>query len=159
LECLEPLRKFPTNALLQAAAENLFAQTNSPWGRLQWKNNFGRGTIESDLVGVPAYRLLLCRELEKTNACGTITLERPGYVRYNIADLNQSGSFDITLPEDSTATNGATADIRWCDWIAIALAKSKSILPFDPFAAVTNRDSAIRQAILRLGATPASHDK
>jgi len=159
LECLEPFRKFPTNAVLEAAAEKLFSQTNSAWGRLPWKNNFGRGTIESELAAVPAYRVLLCRELERTNACGTITLERPGYVRYNIADLNQSGSFGITLPEDSTATNGATADIRWCDWIGIALANSKSVLPFDPFAAETNRDSAIRQAILRLGAAPASHDK
>jgi hypothetical protein len=89
---------------------------------LPWKNNFGRGTIESELVAVPAYRVLLCHDLERTNACGTITLERPGYVRYNIADLNQSGSFGITLPEDLTATNGATAQIRWCDWIAISLA-------------------------------------
>ena len=153
LECLEPLRKFPTNALLQAGAEKLFSHTNSAWGRLPWKNNFGRGTIESELVAMPAYRVLLCRELERTNACGTITLERPGYVRYNIADLDQSGSFGITLPENSTATNGAKADIRWNDWIAIALANSKSITPFDPFATETNRDLAIRQAILRLGAT------
>ena len=145
--------------MLQAAAEKLFSQTNSAWGRLPWKNNYGRGTIESALVAVPAYRMLLCRELERTNACGTITLERPGYVRYTIADLNQSGSFGITLPADSAATNGATADIRWCDWIAIALANSKSILPFDPFAAETNRDSAIRQAISRLSDASTSHDK
>jgi hypothetical protein len=159
LECLDPLRKFPANATLQTAAEKLFSQTNSPWGRLPWKNNFGRGTIESELVPVPAYRVLLCRELERTNACGTITLERPGYVRYNVVDLNQSGSFGITLPEDSTATNGVTAQIRWCDWIATALANSKSIMPFDPFAAATNRDLAIRQAILRLGANSTSHDQ
>jgi len=150
LECLEPLRKFPTNDLLQAAAEKLFTPTNSAWGRLPWKNNFGRGTIESELVAVPAYRVLLCRELARTNTCGTITLERPGYVRYSVADLNQSGTFGLTLPENSAATNGATAQIRWCDWIALALANSKSILPFDAFAAETNRDAAIRQAILRL---------
>ena len=159
LEWLDPFKKFPTNGILQATAEMLFSQTNSAWAHLPWKNNFGRGTIESELVAVPAYRVLLCRELERTNACGTITLERPGYVRYNIADLNQSGSFGITLREDSTATNGATARIRWCDWIAIALANSKSILPFDPFAAETSRDSAIKQAILRLSATAISHDK
>jgi hypothetical protein len=29
LECLVPFRKFPTNAMLQAAAEKLFSQTNS----------------------------------------------------------------------------------------------------------------------------------
>lgn len=159
LECLEPFRKFPTNAVLQTAAEKLFSQTNSAWGQLPWKNNFGRGTIEAELVAVPAYRVLLCRELERTNACGTITLERPGYVRYNIADLNQSGSFGITLPENSQATNGATAQIRWCDWITIALANSKSIKLFDPFESATNRDSAIRQEVLRLGATSISHDK
>ncbi len=150
LECLEPLRKFPTNALLEAAAEKLFSQTNSAWGRLPWKNNFGRGTIESELVAVPAYRVLLCRELERTNACGTLTLERPGYVRYNITDLNQSGSFGITLPENSTATNGATADIRWCDWIAVALANSKTITLFDPFAPVDQRNEALEKAKARL---------
>jgi hypothetical protein len=146
LECLEPFRKYPTNVVLQSTAEKLFGPTNAAWGSLPWKNNFGRGTIESELVAVPAYRVLLCRELEKTNACGTITLERPGYLAYNIADLNQSGSFGITLPDDSSATNGATAQIRWCDWIAVALANGKLIAPFDPFTLVKNRDEAISQA-------------
>lgn len=150
LECLEPFREYPTNAVLQAAAEELFGRANAAWGSLPWKNNFGRGTIESGLVAVPAYRVLLCRELEKTNVCGTITLERPGYVSYNVADLNQSGSFGITLPADSSAANGATARIRWCDWVAVALANGKHIAPFNPFAQTADRDMAIQSARARL---------
>lgn len=150
LECLDPFRRFPTNAALQAAAEKLFSHTNSAWGALPWKSDFGRDTVESDLVAVPAYRALLGRELEKTNACGTITLECPGYVRYKVADLNQSGSFVIALPESSSATNGETASIRWCDWIAVALANGRCIAPFDPFAPAANRDLAIQAARNRM---------
>ena len=79
LECLEPLKRFPTNLVLQATADKLFGQTNSAWGNLPWKNNYGIATVESDMVAIPAYRTLLCRELKKTNACGTITLDRSGY--------------------------------------------------------------------------------
>ena len=150
LECLEPFRKCPTNIMLQAAAEKLFSQTNSAWGSLPWKNNFGRGAVESDLVAVPAYRVLLCRELAKTNSCGTVTLERPGYLRFNIEDLHPSGTFGISLPDGSMATNGSIAQVRWCDWVAVALANGKHIAPFDPFAPTTNRDLLIQQAISRL---------
>jgi hypothetical protein len=152
LESLEPLRKFPTNAVLQAAAEELFGRTNSAWGSLPWKNNFGRPVVDSDLVALPAYRTLLRRELEKTKACGTITLERPGYLGYNLADLRQSGSFGITLPDHSSVTNGSTASVRWCDWIALALANGKQIPLFDPFTTIQERDAAIEKAgaLLRL---------
>lgn len=150
LECLEPLRKFPANAVLQAVAEKLFSPDNPGWGSLPWKSNFGRGTIETDLVAMPAYRGLLCRELEKTNVCGTMTLERPGYVNYTVTNLNQSGGFSLTLPPDSAATNGVTAQIRWCDWIAVALANGKCVAPFDPFALAADRDLAIQRAKIQL---------
>ena len=150
LDCLEPLRRFSTNAVLQAAAEKLFSQTNSTWGSLPWKSTFGRPTVESDLVAIPAYRTLLGRELEKTNVCGTITSERPGYLGYSLTDLHQGGSFGITLPDNSAATNGSTATVRWCDWIAVALANGKHIAPFDPFASTENRDETIKEAISHL---------
>jgi hypothetical protein len=144
------MKKFPANAVLQAAAEKLFGQTNSPWSSLPWKNNFGRATVESELVTLHAYRTLLGRELEKTNVCGTVTLERSGYLRYSLFDLHQAGNFGIALPENSSVTNGATAEVRWCDWIAIALANGKHIAPFDPFTPAVERDLAIQQAIARL---------
>ena len=147
LECLEPLKKFPTNAVLQTAAERLFGQTNFAWGRLPWKNNFGWATVDSELVAIPAYRTLLCRELGKTDTCGTVTLERPGYVRYTLVEPRQSGSLGIIMPDSSPATNGASATIRWCDWIALALGNSKHIAPFDPFAPTVQRDISISKAI------------
>jgi hypothetical protein len=149
-ECMDPLKIFPANSVLRAAAEKLFSQTNSAWSSLPWKNNFGITTVESDLVVIPAYRTMLCRELEKTNICGTMTLERPGYVRYDLADLHQGGSFGITLPDNSPATNGVTATIRWCDWVALALANDKHLAPFDPFAPANQRDEALNKAKTRL---------
>ena len=150
LECLEPLKKFPTNAILQKAAERLFGQTNSGWGNLPWKSSFGRPTVENELVALPAYRTLLCRELEKTNDCGTINLQRPGYLGYNLVEQHLGGSFGVTLPDNLSVTNGATSTIRWCDWIALALANGKHIAPFDPFAPPIQRDQAIAKAISQM---------
>jgi hypothetical protein len=147
-ECLEPFRKFPTNAVLQAAAEKLFAGTNSPWGVMPWKFKWGGFAIETDLISVPAFRTLLCRELQKTNLCGTITLQRPGYVGYTMT--NQTGSFGVTLPAECVATNGTSVSIRWCDWVALALANEKRIAPFDPFTTGENRDREIQSAITLL---------
>jgi len=150
LECLEPFRRFPTNAHLRAASEELFGQTNSPWSRLPWKSSFGKPGIDSELIELPGYRSLLCRELQKTNACGTISLQLPGQVRYSITNLNQAGVIEIILPADSSATNGSTAAIRWGDWIALTLAKSRHIAPIDPFAPPAQRDHAILSAVSTL---------
>jgi hypothetical protein len=150
LECLEPLRKFPANAVLQKTAERIFGLTNSGWGNLPWKSDFGRSTVETELVALPAYRTLLCRELTKTNDCGTIDLLRQGYVRYNLVEQHLGGSFGVTLPDDSSITNGASATIRWCDWIALALANGKQIAPFNPFAPPEQRDRALLKAISQM---------
>lgn len=147
LECLNPLKRYPTNSMLQGVAERLFGRTNTAWGNLPWKSRFGEPTVESELVAFPAYRALLCRELQKTNSCGTVTLERSGVLRYTVTDINQAGSCGIVLPEASSATNGTTAQIRWCDWISIALANGKHIPVFDPFEATADRDMAIAKAI------------
>jgi hypothetical protein len=80
-------------------------------------------------------------------------------VSYNLAALHQSGRFGITLPENSSATNGSVAQIRWCDWLAVALANGKHIAPFDPFVPTSDRDLAIQQAISRLGTTSSSQHR
>jgi hypothetical protein len=150
LGCLEPFRKFPTNAVIQKTAERLFAQTNSAWGSLPWKSDFGRPTVDNELVALPAYRTLLCRALEKTNECGTISLQRPGYIGFNLAEQHVSGSFGVTMPDDLTITNGTSTTIRWCDWVALALANGKHIAPFNPFASPPQKDQAILKAIYQM---------
>jgi hypothetical protein len=150
LECLEPLKKFPTNSVLQKTAEKLFGQTNKCWGSLPWKSDFGRPTVENELVAIPAYRTLLCRELAKTADCGTINLQRPGYIEYNLVEQHQGGSFGVTLPDNLSITNGTSTTIRWCDWIALALANGKHIDLFNPFAPPTQRDQAISKAIAQM---------
>jgi len=66
-ECLEPFWQFATNQTLQATAQKMFADTNSDWSLLPWKEMHGENPIGSDLVNLPAFRSLLIRELGKTN--------------------------------------------------------------------------------------------
>jgi hypothetical protein len=54
------------------------------------------------------------------------------------------------LPDNLSVTNGASVTIRWCDWIALALANGKRIDPFNPFAPPTQRDRAISKAISQM---------
>ena len=88
--------------------------------------------IESDLVKVPAYRRLLAGELDKKAPCGTVEW-RQGAVWYQITnDLN--GNESQALPESERPAEGTKAELRWCDWIAGPLAKTKQTPPFSPFA-------------------------
>jgi len=106
--------------------------------------------VEDDLVAIPAYRTLLCRALQKTNDCGTINLQRPGYIGFNLVEQHVGGSFSVILPDDLTITNGTATTIRWCDWIALALANRKHIAPFNTFAPPQQRDQAISKAISQM---------
>jgi hypothetical protein len=40
--------------------------------------------------------------------------------------------------------------LRWCDWIALSLAETNAILPFNPFASIEQRTRAIDEAKARL---------
>lgn len=153
LDCFEPMKEFPTNTELQAAAVKLWGQTNSPWGKLPWINNFNNfywPTVDAGLIQFKAYRKLLCHELAKTNECGSVHVIGPGYLAYSLTDLHQSGSFAIALPSRCSATNGFATSIRWCDWIALALENSKTNMLFDPFATLVERDQAIAHLITQL---------
>jgi hypothetical protein len=150
LDCFEPMKQFPTNLVLQAAAEKLFGEPDSAWGVLPWKNNFNWPAVDAGLIPMKGYRMLLCRELSKTNFCGSVNLERPGYLAYTLTDLHQSGSFGVVLPSSCPATNGSANSIRWCDWIALTVGHSKTNILFDPFASTESRDRAIRDLIIQL---------
>jgi hypothetical protein len=146
---LEPLKKFPTNAVLRSAAEKMFGQTNSAWSRLPWKENRGGSTMDSELVALPAYRVLLVRELQKTNFCGTVSWQGSNYLNYALTNY-QSGGWHIDIPQAAQPTNGATSEIRWCDWIALGLANGKHISFFNPFAPVAERNQMIEAARIQL---------
>jgi hypothetical protein len=144
--------EFPTNEVLDAAAEAMFADTNSAWGALPWKGDFhpGNAAVESDLVHVPAFRLLLARELAKTNVCGSFTWHASGMLGYQNTVLGEGGgrsdlSFEGQPPADET-----TVESRWCDWIAVRLSIAKQIPFFNPFAPAEKRDEQIRSAIALL---------
>ena len=150
-DCLEPLRQFATNQILQAAAEKLFDDTNSAWSRLPWKEMGGDNPIGSDLVNLPAFRRLLIRELEKTNIGGSFTWRAPGQIDYTITNYQSGGYGAVAFPSGTMPTNGTTSELRWCDWVAFSLSQSKRISFFNPFAPVLERDTNIENAKELLG--------
>jgi hypothetical protein len=146
MECLKPLLEFPTNEVLQRAAEALFGNTNSPWSRLPWKGPVFDDPVASDLVHVPAFRHLLARELGKTNVCGSFTWHEPDTLEYQNTVLNQSGTSAGVSIEGRQPADGLTAEFRWCDWIAWHLSLTKQIPFFNPFAPVEKCDEEIVRA-------------
>ena len=150
-ECLQPLRQFATNQILQAAGEKMFGDTNSGWSRLPWKEMNGNNPIGSDLVNLPAFRLLLIRELGSTNVCGSFTWRGPGQIDYAITNYQSGGYGAVAFPSGAQPTNGTTSELRWCDWIAFSLSQAKRIPFFNPFAPVVDRDAAIENARKLLG--------
>jgi hypothetical protein len=148
-ENLAPLEKYPTNSVLQSAADKMFATTNSAWGRLPWQNTGSDNPASSGLVKVPAFRLLLVRELDRKEVCGSISWQTTGMVKYSISNY-QSGGFGYNFPEAKQTTNGTSAQLRWCDWIALSLSSGKRITPFDPFLTFEKRDESIENVKLLL---------
>jgi hypothetical protein len=145
-ENLGPLKQYPTNIVLDLAAERMFNDTNSAWSKLPWPQNGFVYSMSSGLVNVPAYRWLIVRELDRKEVCASITLQSSDMVNYMMRDLRISGSFIYSFPESANITNGASADLRWCDWAAISLAIGKYIPPFNPFAPVEKRDLELEKA-------------
>lgn len=143
-EQLEPLKQFPTNSLLAMAAKQMFAGTNSPWARLPWKDGHGGEMLDSGLFVLPAFRAMLARELEKTNDFGTVSWSGNNYLNYQ--NTNSSGGFSFSFPENQSPTNGASVSIRWCDWIAVLLAKEKQIPFYNPFTPIGERDGKLSEA-------------
>jgi hypothetical protein len=150
-DCLEPFRQFATNQTLQAAAEKMFADTNSDWSRLPWKEMYGDNPIGSDLVNLAAFRTLLIRELGKTNVCGSFTWYAPNQIAYTITNYQGSSWIPDAFPSGGQPTNGTTRELRWCDWVALSLSQAKRMPSFNPFDPVSVRDRAIEHAKNLLG--------
>jgi hypothetical protein len=150
-ECLEPFRQFATNRIVQTATDKIFGDTSSDWSRLPWKEMQGDNPIGSDLVNLPAFRLLLVRELGKTNVCGSFTWHAPNQIDYSMTNYQSGGYGAVAFPSGTQPTNGTTSELRWCDWIAFSLSQAKRIPFFDPFASMMERDAAIENAKKILG--------
>jgi hypothetical protein len=142
-DCLKPIKDFPANQVLHAAAAKMFDNTNSDWSRLPWKGTHGDDSLGLDLIQVPAFRSLIIRELDKTNIYGSFTWSGSGEIYYEIANYENGGYGAISFPEGQQPKNGATSEMRWCDWIAFSLSKDKQIPFFNPFAPVEIRDAEI----------------
>ena len=149
LECLEPIFRYPTNQVLNSAAEDIFNHTNSPWGQLPWKNIADTDPVEHDLVNVPAFRQLLIRELGKTNNYVSVEWRAPNWFSYQTT--SGSGGRTLAFPEGESPADGTKTALRWCDWIAFQLSNKNKIPFFNPFASIEKRDEAIENAKNLLG--------
>jgi hypothetical protein len=178
-DCLEPFNRFPNLQALQTAAEKMFADTNSAWSRLPWNRMQLDNPVQSDLIQLPAFRGLLVREMGRTNICGLLTWHGPNMVEFQITNypgyigpsesnqtvrtewrsahfgfadsLDLRGSRTMVFPENKQPSDGTTAQLRWCDWIAISLSNGKAIPFFNPFAPIEERHEAIEKAKILLG--------
>jgi hypothetical protein len=100
--------------------------------------------IDSGLFVLPAFRAMLTHELGQTNDFGTVSWRGNNYLDYK--NTNSSGGFGFAFPEKQSPTDGTSAQIRWCDWIAILLANEKHIPFFDPSSKIEKRDAEIKAA-------------
>jgi hypothetical protein len=142
-ETLAPFDKFPTNLVLQAAANKLFAATNAAWSTLSGLRNSAVQFAASGLFHQPAFRQLLGRELDQKQVCGSVSWQS-GRVAYEMND-NWRGSFAYSFPEAAHTPNDSSAELRWCDWIALGLSNGKHIEPYNPFAPVAQRNERLEK--------------
>lgn len=134
--------------MLAAAAQKMFDDTNSSWSRLPWKDSHGGEMLDSGMFVLPAFRAMLARELEKTNDFGTVSWNGNNFLNYQ--NTNSSGGFGYSFPENQSPTNNVSTNIRWCDWVAILLAKDRHVPFFNPFTTIEKRDAEIEADKLRL---------
>jgi hypothetical protein len=144
-DSLEPMLKHPTDASVQAAAEVLFGETDSPLGQLPWKGAGTFNPVESDLVKVPSFRRMLVRELDKKEVRGHVEWREPDSVAFQLTNY-LGGSRPMKLPEEQRPEPGTRAELRWADWIAWSLSNAGHIPAFNPLAPIEERDAAIEIA-------------
>jgi hypothetical protein len=137
---LEPLTEYPTNSVLQSAAEKIFDASNSQWSGLslsRWPDDLA----SSQLARVPAIRRYLVRELDRKEVIGSAHWE--GGLHYSIS--NGTGSMSYELPVAEQPAMGAKAQLRSCDWLAVLLSINGTIPRprYNPFPPDAQRDAAL----------------
>jgi hypothetical protein len=153
-DSLEPLAKYPLNVVLASAAEKLFGQTNSSWStRLCAEASF-----IPDLMPLRGFRLMVTRELEKTNICGEFRWTGPGQIQYTMTNFVNTGGGKggIGFSDGLEPTKPVSVEMRWCDWIAFSLSNARQIpfrqIPFfNPFLSIAERNAKIDRLKTVLG--------
>ena len=146
LEYFEPMEKYSTNEVLQAAADKLFSATNLVWGKLPWTGIHENNPAASDLVQVPAFRELLARELMNQTPCGTVQWGAPNWISFQLTnDLHLSSGSRTSFPAGEQPADGARETLRWCDWIAWSLSSGNHMPFFNPFAPQVKRNESIQK--------------
>jgi hypothetical protein len=153
VDAFEPLWLNPNDPTVSAVSQWLFNDPASPWSKLPWPRVAFQDPLDSDLVKLPAFRLLLARELENQSIVGSMqwAANNGGMISYNLS--NSSGGFQVTWPNGESPADGTKVEVRRCDWIGWSLSQSKQIDFFNPFAPIEKRDEAIKNAKTRLAGT------
>jgi hypothetical protein len=146
IDAFEPLWRNPTNPVVVTVSEWLFNDTNSPWSKLPWQRSTFQDPLDSNLVTLPAFRQMLARELEDKSPFGSMQWQTGIGMNINYRVTGSSGGYHFDWPDAESPANGTKVQIRYCDWIAWKLSKSKQISFFNPFAPIEKRDEVIKNA-------------
>ncbi|WP_422927746.1 hypothetical protein [Singulisphaera sp. PoT] len=147
---LEPFALFPHDPALSAAAEKLFNDPDSPWlpflGTAKHPNNVGeRGQLIARLVGIPAFRKMVVRELANREPLARFHDDPVSSPRITFGTgWNESAG----LPHMKPATSPMVPDVslRVCDYYAWKLGLNlDGIPPFNPTWFLADRDRVIAE--------------
>jgi hypothetical protein len=121
----------------------MFGNPNSCWSQLPWERILRDNPKTSPLIQWPAFRQMLARQLDCKEIYAAIKWQEPNTLQYTLT--NSATSWLSFKPSDSNSlTNGATAELRRCDWIALSLPGETNWPPFNPFLPAPQRDERVK---------------
>ena len=142
-----PLWRHPDNPKMASLARWLFLADDSPWHPLHKLKPLGTyELLTSPLVGVPAFRDLLKRELLNTSFIGRFTVSRDSL---SIEALNNvGGEWSCYAPDVELPESGMSGSLRACDYYAIKISRLEGSPRYEMYWLEKRRD-ALRKDIAR----------
>jgi hypothetical protein len=136
-----PLWRHPDNAKMAELARWLFLAQDSPWHPLhELKPIKWEEAITSPLVGVPAFRELLKRELANTSPIGDFQVCRGGLS----TDVRNSGGGRASYyaPDVDVPESGVKGPLRACDYYAAEVSRLEGSPRYEMYWSEKRREAA-----------------
>jgi hypothetical protein len=149
LDALEPFWRFPAYPALRGAAQQMFGQTNSAWGNLDWLLT-GHGFLRwhqplaTPILLIPEIRALVLSALTNHVVAGEATNRGGGNLEVKYAD---GGTVNYGARKDLDGLEvGAKVVFRRCDIIAEQLSTIPGFPPMSLVWSEPKRDEAVGAA-------------
>jgi hypothetical protein len=149
LDALEPFWRFPTHPALRGAAQQMFGQTNSAWGNLDWLlagHGFLRWhkPLATPILLIPEIRALVLSAMTNHTVAGEATNRGGGNLEVKYAD---GGTVNYFARKDLDGLEvGAKVVFRRCDIIAEQLSTIPGFPPMSLVWSEPKRDEAVGAA-------------